>query len=221
MNSTSNPERMPSLYPQPPPAQGLPSQPHWPKPLHRQAQPMSCFPCPFERGSSGEWPQGPWEQTLKGRGSWNWQPGLFEALQVRLPPFLAPGNKRGGGERASSSGTHAHPLGLVSQFSDTMPHLCPAPKSLCPMSPGMGQGLLTSGRRPVMRAKGHQTTCPERQALRGGVWRWDRETSPWDYLIPPGGTLARELSSAHSLPLCLKCHHLRNHTMQSIGSWET
>lgn len=56
--------------------------------------------------------------------------------------------------------------------------------------------MLTSGQRPVMRTKGNQTTCPERQALEkrdGGGTGLPREAIPWGYLIPPGGTPALEL----------------------------
>lgn len=143
-------------------AQGLPSQPHWPKPLHGRAQPMSCVPCPFERGSSGQWPPGPREQTLKGRGSWNWHLGYLGLCRSGCLPSVREGG--GGGGRVQLWDSCLSCGGDVTVLTDTMPHLCPAPQSLCPVSPGMGQGLLTSGRRPGMRAKGHQTTCPERQA---------------------------------------------------------
>lgn len=57
------------------------------------AQPMSCRPCPFERGSSREWSQEPREQALKGRGSWGYlrlrRSGCF-AFPVRSRPRVQP-----------------------------------------------------------------------------------------------------------------------------------
>lgn len=102
---------------------------------------MSGFPCPFERGSSREWPQGPREQTLKGRGSWDGQSGLFGALQVRLPPFLAL-CARGRGDRVQLWDSCPSWGGDVTVLTDTMPHLCPAPQALCPVSPRSGAGTV-------------------------------------------------------------------------------
>ena len=93
---------------------------------------------------------------------------------------------------------------------------CPAPPpALCP--PGMRQRQLTSIQRPTIRAKGHQTTCPERQApggMGGGVAGLPREArSLW--LSDP--TRWDASPKAHSLPLCLKCHHWRNHSIAKPG----
>lgn len=90
-----------------------------------------------------------------------------------------------------------------------------SPSALCP--PGMGQKLFTSGQRPGMRAKGHQMTSPERQAFRVWVWwRWDWPAHRGHFVglsdPPRWDTTPRTVPSVHFLPLCLKCHHLRNHT---------
>lgn len=117
---------------------------------------MSCFPCPFERGSSREWSLGPREQTLKGRGSWN---GLPPAIWGSAGQAAClPGSVREWGEACLSWGGRGH-------YS----HRYNAPSLPCSPAilPWVLQGLLTSGKRPVMRAKGRQTTCPERQALGG------------------------------------------------------
>lgn len=53
----------------------------------------------------------------------------------------------------------------VTALTDKMPISALPQQPLCLCPPGVGQRLLTSGQRPVMRTKGHQTTCPERQAL--------------------------------------------------------
>lgn len=84
----------------------------------------------------------------------------------------------------------------VTALTDKMPISALPRQPLCLCFPEVRQRLLTSGQRPVMRTKGHQTTCPERQALEkrdGGGTGLPREATPWGYLIPPGGMPALEL----------------------------
>lgn len=153
----------------------------------------------------------------EGQGQLDRQPGLFGALQVRLPAFPAlfgprvqPWDSCPPGlmpcPRAGGNGLIPGYWGAgggVTVLIGTTPHPCPAPQLLCP--PGIRQRVLTSVQRPTLRAKGHQTTCLERQAPRVGVGGGGtgllREATPCGYLIPPGGMPAPELS-----PQPIPCH---------------
>ena len=146
---------------------------------------MSCRPCPFERRSSREWSQEAREHALKGRGSWTGSRGYFRLRRSGcLPSLLCSGPE-------SSPGTHAHQAswpappppptprapaggkwldpwvweaGVSCSHRHSLPSRpCPAPL-LHPVSPRNEAETAHSVQRPMLRAKGHQTTCPERQA---------------------------------------------------------
>lgn len=176
----------------------------------------------------------------EGQGQLDRQPGLFGALQVRLPAFpalfgprvqpwdscppgLMPCPRAGG--NGSIPGYWGGGRRGVTVLIGTTPHPCPAPQLLCPVSPR--NKAESAHKCPEANVKGKRApNHVPREAgppgRRGGRWNrpaqgghslWLSDPTRWD-------ASPRAVPSAHSLPLCLKCHPLRNHTTQKLGSSE-
>lgn len=113
----------------------------------------------------------------------------------------------------------------VTVLIGTTPHPCPAPQLLCPVSPrNKAESAHNCPEANVKgkRAPNHVPREAGPPGRRGGRWNrpaqgghslWLSDPTRWD-------ASPRAVPSAHSLPLCLKCHPLRNHTAQKLGSSE-
>lgn len=163
---------------------------------------MSCSPCPFERGSSGEWPPGPRERTLKGRGSWDGQAGLFGALGSGcLPSWLcARGGEGAGGDRVQLWDACPPWGGDVTVPTDTMPRLCPAPGTLSPRSGAAGTV------NKWQEASGEGERAPDHVSQEAGL-------SAEEAVKPCGGTGLPRGASAGVIPSHRVGHQPESHAL--------